>query len=128
MRSPLATTTAAVASAALTLAFPLCALVAGCASAGAHDPNAPLSAAAQKVEVVKIPPVKCKKLGSATGQGRDLIEATADKQATDAAREQTAKLGGDTALVVTETTEQEAGSGGTYAHVTKIIEVYKCGQ
>lgn len=116
---------AAVVAAAVAL---LSLALAACSGGAARDPNTPLSPAAQKVEVVKIPPVKCKKVGSATGQGRDLIEATADKQATDAAREQTAKLGGDTALVVTETTEQEAGSGGTYAHVTKIIDVYKCGQ
>ncbi len=98
-----------------------------CAGGGPREANAPLSAAAQKVEVVKAAPPKCKKLGSATGQGRDPVEATADAQATDQAREQSAKLGGDTAHVVTETTEQEAGSGGTYAHVTKTVDVYLCG-
>jgi hypothetical protein len=123
MRSLFAPAAPAAASIAL-----LSLALAACAGGAARDPNTPLSPAAQKVEVVKVAPVKCKKLGSATGQGRDLLEQNADKQATDAGREQTAKLGGDTAHVVTETTEQEAGSGGTYAHVTKIIDVYKCGQ
>ena len=104
----------------------LCLGLFACAGGAAREANAPLSAAAQKVEVVKNAPPKCKKLGSATGQGRDPVEATADAEATDQVRDQTAKLGGDTALVVTETTEQEAGSGGTYAHVTKTVDVYLC--
>ncbi len=125
MRPPFAPASLALGA---VLALASLGLLGACASSAAHDPNTPLSPAAQKVEVVRVAPVKCKKLGSASGQGRDPLEQNADKQATDSAREQTAKLGGDTAHVVTETTEQEAGSGGTYAHVSKLVDVYKCGQ
>jgi hypothetical protein len=100
--------------------------LAACGGGNARDANAPLSPAAQKVEVVGAAPPTCKKLGTATGVGRDLNEKVADQQATDAAREQTAKLGGDTAHVVTETNEPEAGSGGTYARITKTVDVYQC--
>lgn len=109
------------------LALPLlaCGLFA-CAGGASRAADGPLSPAAEKVTVVRQAPPTCKKLGSAAGRGRDLVDAVADRKALDNAREQTARLGGDTAHVVTETTEQEAGSGGTYAVVTKTIDVYLC--
>jgi hypothetical protein len=100
--------------------------LAACAGGASRAADGPLSAAAEKVQVVRQAPPTCKKLGSAHGRGRDLVDAVADRKATDDAREQAAKLGGDTAHLVTETTEQEAGSGGTYAVVTKVVDVYLC--
>lgn len=97
-----------------------------CAGGASRAADGPLSAAAEKVQVVRQAPPTCKKVGSAQGRGRDRVDAVAERKATDDAREQTAKLGGDTAHLVTETTEQEAGSGGTYAVVTKTVDVYRC--
>lgn len=91
-----------------------------------RDANAPLSPAAQAVVVSKEAAPTCKKIGTVKGAGKDLDGKVSDEQATHALQEQTAKMGGDTAKVVTETNSSEAGSGGTYFVIEKTADVLKC--
>ena len=99
----------------------------GCAGGSkARDATTPLSPAAAKIEVVKEAKKACKKLGTAIGRGRDLDDKVADAQALDAAKEEAAKLGADTMVIVTQTAEPEAGAGGTYQNIAKTVEAYAC--
>jgi len=98
-----------------------------CGTSKTRDATAPLSPAAQKVEVVKEANKSCKKLGTATARGKDADEKIADSQALDAAKEEAVKLGGDTIVIVTQTNEPEAGSGGTVMNLTKTVDVFACG-
>jgi hypothetical protein len=101
---------------------------AGCAGGGAgHDPNAPLSPAAAKIQVAAEAAKECKKLGRATGRGRDPDEKIAEGRALDSAKEQAVKLGGDTVVPAGQTAEPEAGQGGTILLVAKTVDVYVCG-
>ena len=113
------------------IAFGLCglgiALALACAGSGkARDATTPLSPAAAKIEVVKEAKKACKKLGTAVGRGRDLDEKVSDAQALDAAKEEAAKLGADTIVIVTQTAEPEAGAGGTYQNIAKTVDAYAC--
>ena len=102
-------------------------ILVACGTAKTRDATAPLSPAAQKVEVVKEAKATCKKLGSAKARGKDADEKVADQQALDAAKEEAVKLGGDTLVLVTQTNEPEAGSGGTVMNLTKTVDVFSCG-
>jgi hypothetical protein len=111
--------------------LPLLALLAlssvACGTGKTRDATAPLSPAAQKIEVVKEAAKTCKKLGTATARGRDADENVADAQALDGAKEEAVKLGGDTIVIVTQTNEPEAGGGGTVQNIKKTIDVFSCG-
>lgn len=91
-----------------------------------RDANAPLSPAAQKVVISKEASPTCKKIGTVKGSGKDLDGKVSDEQASNAVREQAATMGGDTAKIVTETNNSEAGSGGTYFVIDKTADVLKC--
>lgn len=101
-------------------------LLVACGTSKTRDVTAPLSPAAQKVQVVKEAKKTCKKLGTATARGKDMDEKVADDQALDAAKEEAVRLGGDTIVIATQTNEPQAGSGGTYQNVTKIVDVFAC--
>lgn len=103
-------------------------LLAACAGNSVRGADAPLSPAAAKVEVASQPKPGCKKVGTAQGVGEDLDDKTADTQATNAAKEEAAKLGGDTIVVATQTSDARAGSGGTLVVITKTADVYACGK
>src|SRR5688572_19194341 len=109
----------------LVLALSTSAAISACAS-NARGPNDPLSPAAQAIRVVGTADPACKKIGTAHGKGRDLVDKVAENQALDGAREQAVKLAGNTIVVSAQTSEPEAGQGGTYHVVTKTADVYKC--
>lgn len=107
--------------------FVVCSCVAiGCGAGRVRDANAPLSPAAQKVEILTAAKAECKKLGSAHGIGEDLDEKVSDTQATNAAKEEAAKLGGDSIVIVTTTSDAKAGSGGTTIVINKTADVLTC--
>ncbi len=91
-----------------------------------RDANAPLSPAAQKIEILTAARATCKKLGSVHGIGEDLDEKVSDAQATSAAKEEAAKLGGDAIVFVTTTSDAKAGSGGTLVVINKTADVLTC--
>ncbi len=101
---------------------------AACAGGTVRGADTPLSPAAAKVEVASQPKPGCKKLGTAQGIGEDLDEKVADGQATNAAKEEAVKLGGDTIVLATQTSDARAGSGGSVVVLTKTVDVYACGQ
>lgn len=112
----------------LSVALSLGALGSICACGGGRvrDANAPLSPAAAKVEVVSAPKPNCKKLGSVKGVGEEINEGVSDTQATNAVKEEAAKLGGDTAVLVTTTNNAKAGAGGTVIVIEKSADVFTC--
>lgn len=97
-----------------------------CGSGRVRDANAPLSPAAQKVQILSAAKPTCKKLGSVHGIGEDLDEKVSDTQATNAAKEEAAKLGGDALVFVTTTSDAKAGSGGTQIVINKTADVFSC--
>lgn len=101
-------------------------LLFACGGGKSRDANAPLSPAAARVEIVSAAKPTCKKLGSAQGVGKEIDDKIADQQATNAAKEEAAKLGGDTIVIVTQTSNAEAGSGGTEQVITKTVDVFTC--
>lgn len=109
----------------LALLLPLLVLVA-CGAGRVRDANAPLSPAAQSVEVLTAAKTNCKKLGSVHGIGEDLDEKVSDAQATNAAKEEAVKLGGDAIVFVTTTSDAKAGSGGTVVVINKTADVLTC--
>lgn len=98
----------------------------GCGGGHTRDANAPLSPAASKVEIVAAAKPTCKKLGTVKGVGEDLDEKVSETQATNAIKEESAKLGGDTAVLVTTTNNAKAGSGGTVQVIEKTADVFTC--
>jgi hypothetical protein len=107
--------------------FGLLILVA-CGGGRVRGADAPLSPEAARVTIVSNAEASCRKLGRATAIGEDLDGAVADAQATNAAKEETAKLGGDTAVIAEQTSDVRAGSGGTVQVIKKTVEVYACGR
>ncbi len=101
-------------------------LLSGCGGGRARDADAPLSAAAAKVDVTSSPKPSCKKLGTVKGVGEELDESVADAQATRAVKEEAARLGGDTAVLVTTTNGAKAGAGGTVMVLEKTADVFVC--
>jgi hypothetical protein len=101
-------------------------LVVACGSGRVRDANAPLSPAAQSIEVLTAAKPACKKLGGVHGIGEDLDEKVSDTQATNAAKEEAVKLGGDSIVFVTTTSDAKAGSGGTQIVINKSADVLKC--
>jgi hypothetical protein len=97
-----------------------------CGSGRVRDANAPLSPEAEKVEVISAPKPDCKKLGTVNGIGEDLDDKVSDTQATNAAREEAAKMGGNAMVMVTTTADAKAGSGGTVQVIKKTADVFAC--
>ena len=60
------------------------------------------------------------------GIGEDLDDKVSDTQATNAAREEAVKLGGDALVFVTTTSDSKAGSGGTTIIINKTADVFNC--
>jgi len=86
----------------------------------------PPAPAGARVQVAKDAKPPCKKIGSAIGRGHDLDEKVSEQQAVDGAREEAAKLGGDTIVFVTQTANASAGAGGTYTDIDKTADVFVC--
>ncbi len=105
-----------------------CVALVACGGGRVRDANAPLSPEAQKIELMSAAKPECKKLGSVHGIGEDLDDKVSDTQATNAAREEAAKLGGDAIVIVTTTADAKAGSGGTVQVLNKTADVFKCGK
>jgi len=78
------------------------------------------------VQVVDNAKPPCKKVGTAHGIGEDLDDKVADTQATNGAKEEAAKLGGDTIMVVSQSAGTKAGPGGTVQTLDKTVDVYVC--
>lgn len=97
-----------------------------CGGGRVRDANAPLSPAAMKVEILSAAKAECKKLGSVHGIGEDLDDKVSDTQATNAAKEEAAKLGGDSIVFATTTSDTKAGPGGTIIVINKTAEVLTC--
>lgn len=109
------------------LLLPLATLVlVGCGGGRVRDANAPLSPAAQKIEVMTAPKPECKKLGTVHGIGEDLDDKVSETQAMNAAKEEAVKLGGDSIVIVTTTADTKAGSGGTVQVLNKTADVFSC--
>jgi hypothetical protein len=107
--------------------FVLCVFsLAACGGGKVRGADAPLSPAAARVEIVSNAKPPCKKIGSAHGVGEDLDDKVADTQASNAAKEEAAKLGGDTIVVVTQSAGAKAGPGGTVQSIDKTVDVYSC--
>lgn len=101
-------------------------LLGACGGGRVRDANAPLSPAAAKVEIVTEAKATCKKLGTVKGIGEEIDEKISDTQATNAVKEEAAKLGGDTAVLVTTTNNSKAGAGGTVLVIEKTADVFTC--
>lgn len=97
-----------------------------CGGGRVRDANAPLSPAAAAVEVMSAAKPDCKKLGSVNGIGEDLDDKVSDTQATNAAKEEAVKLGGNAIIFVTTTSDAKAGSGGTTVIIKKTADVLNC--
>jgi hypothetical protein len=112
----------------LRLLAPLfCLALVACGGGRVRDANAPLSPAAQKIEIREAGKVsECKKLGTVHGIGEDLDDKVSDTQATNAAKEEAAKLGGDAIVIATTTADTKAGSGGTVQVLNKTADVFTC--
>lgn len=106
------------------LAVPAALTAFGCkGGSGGRDP---MTVTASQVKVVTDVKNECKKIGSIEGHARDSNADLADQQATDAAREQAARLGGEMLIITDTKAEPEAGAGGTVTKVTKNADVYTC--
>jgi len=101
-------------------------LLVACGGGRVRDANAPLSPAAAKVEILSAAKSTCKKLGTVRGIGEDLDDKVSDTQATNAVKEEAAKLGGDAAVLVTTTNNAKAGPGGTVQIIEKTADVFTC--
>ena len=101
-------------------------LLVACGGGRVRDANAPLSPAAQKVEVIAAAKPECKKIGTVHGIGEDLDDKVSETQAMNAAKEEAVKLGGDSIIIVTTTADTKAGSGGTVQVLNKTADVFKC--
>ncbi|MBI2394272.1 MAG: hypothetical protein HYV09_32170 [Deltaproteobacteria bacterium] len=97
-----------------------------CGGGRVRDADAPLSPAAAKVQVLGAAQPTCKKIGSVNGIGEDLDEKVSDAQALKAAKEEAAKLGGDSIVIVTTASDVKAGAGGTVQVITKTADVFDC--
>jgi len=104
-----------------------CIALVACGGGRVRDANAPLSPAAQKVEVMQAARPECKKLGTVHGIGEDLDDKVSETQAMNAAKEEAVKLGGDAIVIVTTTADTKAGSGGTVQVLNKTADVFACG-
>lgn len=103
-----------------------CVGLVACGGGRVRDANAPLSPAAQKVEVLTAAKPECKRLGTVHGIGEDLDDKVSETQAMNAAKEEAVKLGGDSIIVVTTTANSKAGSGGTVQVLDKTADVFTC--
>jgi hypothetical protein len=101
-------------------------IVVACGGGRVRDANAPLSPAAQAVQILSAAKAECKKIGTVHGIGEDLDDKVSDTQATNAAKEEAVKLGGDSIVMVTTTSNTKAGSGGTTIIIDKTADVFKC--
>lgn len=106
----------------------LCLALVACGGGRVRDANAPLSPSAQGVQVMDAAKPECKKLGTVHGVGEDLDEKVSDTQASNAAKEEAVKLGGNAVVFVTTTADSKAGSGGTVQIVNKTADVFTCGK
>ncbi len=111
---------------ALLGSWTVCSGALGCGGGRVRGADQPLSPAAAAVAVVSTPNAACKKLGTVHGIGETLDEKTATTQAENAAKEEAVKLGGDTIVFVSQTSDAKAGSGGTTQVIDKTAEVYVC--
>lgn len=101
-------------------------LLVACGGGRVRDANAPLSPAAQKIEVMTAAKPECKKLGTVHGIGEDLDDKVSETQAMNAAKEEAVKLGGDSIVIVTTTADTKAGPGGTVQVLNKTADVFTC--